>query len=127
MALTIQMVASHTIASDAAMQQIISKDSTTINDNTSCTVADSGQRAVLPLANVLLVADGVTTSRLVSVTASGAFNLRFGAVDADPVAVVPMSSGQSAVFQATVTAASVYVQNPSASAQITVRWAIAGV
>lgn len=127
MALTIQMVASHTIASDAAMQQVISKDSTTINDNTSCTVADSGQRGVLPLANVLLVADGVTTSRLVTVTASGAFNLRFGAVDADPVAVVPMSSGQSAVFQATVTAASVYVQNPSASAQITVRWAIAGI
>ena len=98
----------------------------TVVDTTSVTARIGGRRSIVPLANVAIPFDGVTTSSILVVRASGAVNVRFDAVDADPVAVTPVSSGQEAVLAATASAAGVWVENPSATASVEVTWLLAG-
>lgn len=127
MALWVQLAASHAVTADAAGQQVISREGQQIADNTSVLYADSGQRSIPPLANVQLIVDGVTTARFISLAADGALNVRFGANDADPVAMAPMATGQRAIYQATQTFTSVWIENPSAATSVSLRWAVGGV
>lgn len=127
MALYVSFTAAHNISQDASGLNILTKRSLSVADNTVCLYEADGYRAILPGANVLLNLNGVTSSRFVLLEADGAFNLRFGAADADPTPVAPISAGQSAVYMATVTGeAALYIENPSSGTSLGIKWAVAG-
>lgn len=127
MALALQFTVSHNISQDVAGLKILTKETVSVADTTTCLYEADGFRSVSPGQNVQLNLNGVTSSRFVLLVGDGAFNLRLGASDADVIPVAPVASGQQAVFVATVSGESaLYVENPSVSTSLGIRWAVAG-
>lgn len=127
MSLAVHFTASHNISQDAAGLRILTKETISVADTATCLYEADGFRAVAASANVQLNLNGVTSSRFVLLVADAAFNLRFDAADADPTPVAPISAGQQAVYQATVSGASaVFIENPSASTALGIKWVVTG-
>lgn len=125
--INVTFTASCNLSVGSSGSDILRKVSLSEADNATCLYEAGTRRSILPLENVLLNLNGLTTSKFVYFKADGAFNMRIGADDADPLPVAPISSGQSAVCLVTLSGASaIYIQNPSASTSITLEWAVAG-
>jgi len=126
MALSVTLTVAHNVSTDAAGLDILTKRSISIADNTACLYEADGFRTVLPTQNVQLNLNGVVSTKFVKLYADAAFNVRFGAADADPVAVAPITAGQAAIYVATQVAASIWIENPSSTTAININWAVAG-
>lgn len=127
MAISVAFTATYNLSVGSSGLDILRKGSQSVADNTTCLYEAGTLRSISPLENVLLNLNGVTASKFVIFEADGAFNLRLGANNNDPLPVAPISSGQQAVCMVTLSGASaIYIENPSANTAIIFKWAVAG-
>lgn len=107
-----------TLSSDAAAKLLLAKRSQSVTDDT-LTVESSDTRSIAAATNVQIDLGGISTVKALYVEFSAPVKLRFQqAGEATPLTL--MSAGQTGVFYAEISAAAVWIENESATAEVAV-------
>lgn len=120
MAISYKRRAVVSVANDTDFEQLVADRDRTITDS-SLESSATFVRQLAASANVQVDLGEIATLKALAIEYSAAVNLRLGAADADPLSLKPVSEGQVgfAVIELE-TADGVWLENPSATAAVSV-------
>ena len=113
------------IATDVDLKKLVADREETVTDST-LEGAAAFVRDVAALANVQVNVGALTAVRAIYIETDREVRLHLGAVDADAVAIKPISEDQTAVAYLETDVAALWVENPSATAVAAVTIITAG-
>ena len=120
MAISYKRRAVVSVATDTDFENLIADRDRTITDSTS-EASTVFVRQLAASANVQVDLGEIATLKALAIEFNAAANLRFGASDADPVPLKPVSEGQIGFALLELeTTDGVWLQNPSSTAAVSV-------